>query len=93
MEVKTSPNNYGWISIHCPLCHYTTRESQKDDKLRWLKQHILRMAKTEAFEIYCDPTLPLKEIPHLEYSKKHTFNKKLIVTETRNFDDDLSLKK
>lgn len=93
MDVKTTKSDYGWTRIRCPFCTYVTRESNKEDKLRWLKGHILREARIEAFDYFCsEKELNVKDIPHLEYAKMHTKSKKVVVTQTQVFDEDLKIK-
>ena len=88
MKVKTKKNEYGWISINCPFCEYHTRESM-GDKLRWVKNHILKMAKNEALELYIDRGIA--NHLHLDYVKEHTSSQKVISTATRVFDQDLKI--
>lgn len=97
MEIKIRKNDYGYSVADCPFCDYTAhvREITKisPDPLRDLKRHITNQAKNEALVwIIGGCSGGIEKFKHLDYYKKHTCEKKIVLADKRQYDDDLKIK-
>ena len=92
MKLKKYKNKYGHERVKCPFCSHEayvqSTSKYQLDPLRGLKQHIKNQAKNEALEVLVEGG---KNTEHLDYFKKHTAKRKVVLTTVRNFDDDLTI--
>lgn len=92
MKIKPRKNEHSHNIVDCPFCDHWTylRAATKvsPDPLRDLKRHITNAAKNEAFALNLG-----KEIatPHLDYYKAHTVEKKIVLKDKREYDNDMTI--
>ena len=88
MELKvTEVNKYGYRHVKCPFCEELY--SLSTNPLGGIQRHIKNQAKNEALAYLMGETKQMGE--HLMYFKAHTSKKKVVVTDTFQFDEDLTL--
>ena len=94
-EIKSRINEFDHKVADCPFCNYwayvrlVTKTSP--DPLRDLKRHITNSSKNEALTEFLSESRT--ETPHLDYYKKHTSHRKVVVSPKREYDGDLVLAK
>lgn len=91
MKVKTYKDKYGYLRVDCPFCgEFAYVATRVSNELRNLQRHIKNAAKNEALAFLLGDLSP-KKTPHLDYFKEHTKRQKVVITDKREFDNDLKI--